>query len=121
MIDVKICTKCSIEKPLSDFNKDKYSKTGYTFKCMVCFSEERKENRKSIKIKDAKYKLDNPNYQKEYRSKNKDVLRAKSKVYRDSNKDSLYDKKKEYIKNNKEVVAARHHKYYITNKDDIKS
>ena len=32
----KICTKCRIEKELSEFAKDKYSKTGYTSACKKC-------------------------------------------------------------------------------------
>lgn len=33
---MKKCTKCQLEKPLSEFNKDKHTKTGYTFRCKAC-------------------------------------------------------------------------------------
>ena len=33
---MKICTKCKKEKELNDFWKDKYTKTGKTFRCKEC-------------------------------------------------------------------------------------
>jgi len=36
---MKTCTKCQISKPVSEFNKDKHSKTGYTFRCRSCIHE----------------------------------------------------------------------------------
>jgi len=34
----KICTKCGIEKPLSDFYKDKHNKSGYRGECIICLT-----------------------------------------------------------------------------------
>ena len=36
---MKICTKCKIEKPLSDFRKKKNVKSGYSSRCKKCESE----------------------------------------------------------------------------------
>lgn len=33
---MKTCTKCNTEKPLSEYHKDKHSKTGYTSSCNDC-------------------------------------------------------------------------------------
>lgn len=33
---MKVCNKCGIEKPYSDFRKDKYRKDGYTSRCKHC-------------------------------------------------------------------------------------
>jgi len=32
----QLCSKCSCEKPLSEFHKDKYKKSGYTSQCRQC-------------------------------------------------------------------------------------
>lgn len=33
---MKVCSKCGIEKPYSEFRKDKYRKDGYTGRCKYC-------------------------------------------------------------------------------------
>lgn len=38
---MKNCGRCKKEKPLSEFNKDKYSKTGYRSQCKECMTAER--------------------------------------------------------------------------------
>ena len=37
----KICSKCNVEKNLSDFGKDKYSKDSYTSACKTCRNKQR--------------------------------------------------------------------------------
>lgn len=37
---MKKCSRCKIEKPLSDFSKDKQHKTGYKSACKVCASSD---------------------------------------------------------------------------------
>lgn len=39
----KICKKCLIEKPLSEFNKDKYTKDGLRYRCRECTKKEYRE------------------------------------------------------------------------------
>ena len=39
-MEKKICKKCLIEKPISDFNRDKYSKDGLRYRCRECTKEE---------------------------------------------------------------------------------
>lgn len=39
---MKFCGRCFLEKPLSEFNKDKYSKSGYRSQCKDCMKAERK-------------------------------------------------------------------------------
>ena len=41
-METKVCKKCEIEKPLSDFNKDKYSKDGLRYRCRECTKKEYK-------------------------------------------------------------------------------
>lgn len=39
MCEKKKCSLCEIPKPLTEFHKDKYAKTGYKSHCKSCFKE----------------------------------------------------------------------------------
>jgi hypothetical protein len=39
-METKICKKCLIDKPLNEFNKDKYSKDGLRYRCRECTKSE---------------------------------------------------------------------------------
>lgn len=60
----KICTKCLEKKDIDCFARDKYRKTGFSYKCKVCRNSDqlerarewRKNNREKIKDKDIWYK-----------------------------------------------------------------
>lgn len=55
--DGRICTKCNIYKPRSDFSKDLASKTKHTTKCKVCANIVYAEYRKSwLYERDREYK-----------------------------------------------------------------
>jgi hypothetical protein len=44
-METKLCTKCDIAKPLSEFNKRKQSSDGYNPNCRECISTYRKNRR----------------------------------------------------------------------------
>ena len=90
----KTCTKCNIEKPLTDFNKDKKGKHGFSSICKLCIKA----------------------YQKAYQEANKDKIREKRKAYREANKDKM----KAYYQVNKDEVIERGKAYYEANKDKIR-
>ena len=50
----KKCTKCGIEKYISEYNKRKLSKDGYNFWCKSCQSVESKEYRNTKEVKERK-------------------------------------------------------------------
>ncbi len=52
---MKICTKCNKEKEISEFTKDKYSKTGYTSHCKSCRNIKNIANRIIRKIQEPWY------------------------------------------------------------------
>jgi len=74
MKETKICTKCKIEKSLSEFYKDKQKKDGLTSICKICHKKYYKDNFNSIsdykKLYHTKNLLKinnhNKNYYKEY-------------------------------------------------------
>jgi hypothetical protein len=54
---MKKCTKCGVQKPLSEFNNDKRRKDGKYGKCRVChiFVSREWQNKNPEKVKNAKW------------------------------------------------------------------
>lgn len=61
MIKKKICLKCGIEKPLSDFWKDKRGKFGVKGRCKECRNRQRREE---YKINPEKFKKNQKKFEK---------------------------------------------------------
>ena len=95
---MKICTKCNIEKPLTEFCKDKKTKDGLRSQCKSCERE----------------------YKKEYRKQNKERIKESDRKYREKNKERLKEKAKNYREQNKELIKERGKKYRERNKERIK-
>lgn len=47
----KVCTGCKIAKPVAEFHKNKYAKSGLQAKCKPCKSSERKDRRAGVVCK----------------------------------------------------------------------
>jgi hypothetical protein len=107
MKNLKTCTKCSIEKELSEFHKTRRSLDGHESDCKNC----RKEKAKT------------------YYLNNKEKINKQHKQYRDSHKAIIYARNSKWIKENKELVKklkvdfyTRHPHYdrdYVRNKRKI--
>jgi hypothetical protein len=89
---MKTCSKCKEEKPFSEFSKNKNSKDGLQSYCKICVK-----------------KID-----KEYKEKNKNILKEKSKEYYQNNINSI----KEYYQKNKEKFDQYQKQYYQENKKE---
>jgi hypothetical protein len=50
---MKTCSKCGIEKPLTDFNKDKVKKDGLQYRCKTCNKKYLNEYNKTDKAKQS--------------------------------------------------------------------
>ena len=121
---MKSCSKCKIEKDLSDFYKKKSSKDGYRSECKECAKKYSEENYERIKEYKAKRYLeikDTDDF-KEKRSahytENKEHYSLKSKEYNIINKEKISENKKEYYENNKEEILEKRKEYYIEIKSD---
>lgn len=110
---MKICSKCNIEKPLTDFYNKKESKDGKVTKCKICNNLNKKEyyklNKEDILLRVKKYQSIN----------NKDI-KIKQQNYYQANKTQLKTKNKEYTKNNASSINEYIKNYREINKIKIK-
>jgi len=108
----KYCSKCGIEKHLSDYYKSKKSKDGHESYCKKC---------RNIQIK--KWQKNNiyniKKYQTKYEEKNIEKRIKQKKQYYLDNKKYIDNKTKEYNKANKDDVSRRQKLYYINNKEKV--
>jgi hypothetical protein len=118
---MKICTKCNIEKPLTDFYKMKRGKYGVSSICKLCTNAHYKEYYEANKDKAKAYREANKDKIKEYREANKDKLKEWGEKYRKTNKDKIREWKKEYYEANKDKVKDCVKEYREANKDKIKA
>ena len=71
---MKFCSKCKMQKPLTEYHKNKNYKDGYSFVCKVCRSKNGKK----------------------YYENNKDKIRARHKKYYKKNTDKMLAQHKKY-------------------------
>ena len=136
---MKICKKCSVEKELTEFGKNKRRKGGLELICKNCHNIYRaiyyKNNKEKIKEKSKKYRENNKEkikeYKKEYRLNNKEEIKKRKQRWISKNEDKIkeYKKKyrlnnkektKEWIENNKEKIKEYKKEYRLNNKEKIK-
>ena len=86
---MKICNKCSTEKPLDQFNKNKHKIDGYHVWCRQCVSN----TNKKLYVGDSERIKQQTN---NYYHNNKDIIKPKLKEYR--NKPEVKNKQQQYIK-----------------------
>jgi hypothetical protein len=66
-METQICTKCNIEQSITEFRKDQHNPTGYHVHCRTCFNL----------------------FQKEYRTKNRDVVNRYATNYYKENAERI--------------------------------
>ena len=108
---MKVCTKCNVEKELSEFYKDIRSTDNHWSSCKECAKQYRLVNSNKIK----QYKLDNKNNRKIYQLKNKDKINNQNREYYLNNKDKRY----EYEINNKERLNEYRKQYRLKNEERL--
>lgn len=103
MEQLKICSKCKIEKPYSEFYKRKDRKIGIESRCKLCckikFKKFLENNKEYFKEHKAKFPEKYKEYRKKDRLKNIDKRREYEKQYNTINKDKRLENKRNRIKN----------------------
>lgn len=91
---MKTCTKCKVEKELSEFYKNKTKKDGFHFHCKECTKQYFAE------------------YQKQYHRNNREKLAEQGKKYRQKNRVKRAEYRKQYYQDNREKFAEYRRKYF---------
>ena len=120
----KVCSKCKIEKSLSEFEFRK-DLNKYRNQCRLCVKKRRNKyylnHREEIieKVKDwySENISERAEYQKNYREKNKKKLDKAKKDYYEKNKQKLIEKQKEYYLEHKEEKKKYDIEYNRINRD----
>lgn len=110
-MNIKICPKCTQEKEVSDFTKDKYSKDGLCRICRTCRSENRK----------VEYAVNAEHYKTKVRAwahANADLVKenAKRKRERPEYNARMRDYLKQYRIENKRRLSEYFRNFYIKHK-----
>jgi hypothetical protein len=99
----KICTKCGIEQPISEYHKAGRGKYGVAARCKTCLKQLKKD----------------PEYTKQYRLLHLDEIKEKQKLQYIKNKEKIRNYGIEYRKINNEIIKKRKHERYLKNKKKI--
>jgi hypothetical protein len=94
-METKQCSSCGRELSIDMFHVRSGSKDGHTNICKECKSKQ----------------------DKEYRAKNKDILKEKSKKYREENKDIINLRKREYYQEHRDEILLKSAEYRETHKE----
>lgn len=100
MCQTKICSRCSEEKSITEFNKEKRSKDGHNVACKVCirkyYVEYYAKNKHMWEEYDSRpevMEMKKKRRQERYEEKKEEIL-AKNAEYYENNKKQIYENKK---------------------------
>ncbi len=99
-IKIKICFQCKISKELDQFHKDKTTNDGYGSKCIRCKKEYYDNNKNEYKLRNIKFKNNNPLYYEKYLKQWNEDNKEKLQKYRNINKNKIQEYLNEWNKKN---------------------
>lgn len=123
-MQTKICSKCGIEKELTEFYILSKVSLKYAARCKVCLKEKSREytinNKESISTNKKRYHKEHKEaikeYGKNYREVNKDKIRQTRKEIRVRDKEKLRIRRKLISAENRERRRKSHRSYYARNR-----
>ncbi len=122
---MKKCSKCKIDKPLTEFRKDKRGKNGLSARCKICRNKQDKDwrinNPEKKRLSDKRWYQNNKEKSKEYAKewveknpeKRKKILEKHAIKYREYYREQAREYRRLYPEKEKE----KSRRYYIKNKD----
>lgn len=106
---MKTCTKCSEEKPVSEYQRNRSRRDGLQSQCRACMAAHYAANRVRIRAQRAEHRAANREriaaYKAEYRDANRDRLAAYAAAYQAVNAERIAAYKAEYQAANRERLA----------------
>lgn len=125
----KRCSKCGIEKELSEFHKHKEFRDGHQYVCKECtaskariyyqthkgkrrkyLKKRKQEILKQARIYRKEHKAEIAKYQQEYQQTHKTEITKRKYEYNRAHK----PERQEYLKTHKKYIAKRYKKYTLT-------
>ena len=107
----KICSKCCVEKPISNFCKDKAKKDGLSCSCRLCCSKRNKKYNKDHKEQKDQYYQNNIKQilenRKNHYKENEESIKQYNKNRYQNNTQQIREQQKEYYQDNKEIHIAK--------------
>lgn len=104
----KVCSKCKINKPITEYHKSPDSIIGVRSDCKIC-----------VKIYTDNFRKDNPYQKRDLSSEERDELNTKRRYYRNKNKEVLSAKNREYYSKNKDKAVNYRKTYFSKNRERL--
>lgn len=112
-METKICSKCGVEKPVTEYRKHKGCKLGVRPECKACMAilnhDYYQNNREKINKRSTVY-----------RQKNKIKIAKNKYIYYRKNKHAAYERAKKSVQSRKDEVAKYQYEYAQTHKDNLR-
>lgn len=126
---MKTCTKCGVDKELSEYYRFKYSKDGVASECKKCgnkrnlkWHKNNKERSKEIKKKWADKNIEKVRQNaRNYQERHKEELKIKTDKYYQENKKEIHLRSKIWKRNNREKNNQIKYKWVRKNPLKIKA
>lgn len=103
---MKICAKCKVEKPTTEFSKRPASSDGFRSYCKACDADYHAANRQKISERNARW-----------RAENRESILAKKAEYRAANKAKISESESRHYQKNRAAINARQAIYSLVNRD----
>lgn len=104
----KSCSRCKIEKPITEFYSDKQKRDGFSCQCRSC-----------IKIRQYQYRRLNPDKVKKIgkksRQNNREKVAERKRIWQEANREKHREYSKKWREQNREVSLQ----YYQDNKEKL--
>ena len=114
--ETKICNKCGIEKPLTEFYFRNKQLGIYRPECIECRKKYLEANKDKIREQRKKGRIKNAEkikqQKKEAYKRNKDKILEKNKAYYKENAERIKSRQKKYNEKNKQMILERQKEYY---------
>ncbi len=124
-MEEQTCSCCQATKQISEFYRDKQSKSGFSYHCKTCVKSRAKEhhvkNKERHNERDRKWHHSNKakanSYSRAYQKLHKEELSVRQKAWREANKYTLKERYHDKYVKRREAVLAHCKEYVAKNKD----
>ena len=125
----KVCTKCEVRQPLSEFSKNRTSKGGVRPDCKACRKAFNRAHyakyREKVLERQKRRYAENPErfraYHRLYYTENKSEVLRKSKIWKEANRERYSEQQKQYAYQNREAANERVKRWNQNNPEKVRA